>query len=242
MLILLTGEAGNITQYAATALVQKLGPSYWVGIDHGSLGMMDGVYVESPGYPCLAALSQRFVHPTRPNSELRILDVDAIGTSRPKERAPQKSDYDLAPDLKELAASIVKNEPHYRVLVIHSISTLFAQLQAQILVSKLTDWGEKGVEAARTLASNAISQMTWGFAQDPNMFTILTCYDTETTVKGKVTGRVPYLPRSTMQQTDLIYRVAQTDAGTTLETLGKDAGTETVDLATYKWDKILDAI
>lgn len=245
MLIILTGPAGGATRHVTTELARKLGPSYWLGYDHGPDAPIASIYEESPSYECLAALSGRIAFPSLASSGLRLLDLKAIGTSRPKERAPGKDDYADSPDLKEFARAVYQAESTARVIVIHSISRLFEKMQADIISSKLSDWGEKGIEAARTLASNAIAQITWNLTQNPNMLSILTCWDVETTVKGKVTGIAPMIPRASLQQADLVYRVGQVNAENrvTLDLVsGGPATSDTIDPATYDWPLVFNLI
>lgn len=245
MLIILTGPAGGGPRHLATALVTRFGPASWVGLDHCPDREVSGTYVDGATYEALGALAERMAHPNKPAADLRVLDLDAIGTTRAKERAPEPADFAGADEIKALSRQILKGEPVHPLLVVHSISRLYEDLQARVLSEVLPGWGEKGVEAARTLASNAIARITWDFAHNDDVITVLTCWDTETTLKGKVVGSAPYLPRATLQQADFQFRVTPgaTPERVTLETLdGSTTGSEEIDPATYDWPQVAAAL
>lgn len=244
MLILVSGPAGGQQGLLGAHLLSQTSTRSLAIARDGTVPVIEH-QISDASFEALATLAERFAHPDAASKALLIADLDAIRTGRPYERAPLASDLAAFPGIQELCKGIATRQRPIDGLLIHNMSTLFEDVQARLFHQIKELWGERGFEAVRSIASNALTRIFWDLSHTPEQIvTIVTAWETETTLKGKVTGHTPHLPRAALGHVDLWLEVSPESTKTEIVTTIKGGSATTVPIGqtTSDWTTLVQYI
>lgn len=151
MIAIVGGDPGGFQQQVVTRLTGSL----WIASDQLPPDAGWTCWQDQP-WTALAAWADRLAHPELPSSALRIATVN--GFRGPATRTPVLEDHT---EHTLAASAAIVNGQLPDLVVIASLSRLYEQVQAEIGSSVPANWGEKAMELAQIMASNAIDHFVW---------------------------------------------------------------------------------
>lgn len=199
MLIVATGPATSALARLGESAPQ---PQLWMAQDFYPANGADAL--RDQPWTALAALSERMAH-TDDGAVLSISALEGFGSApERKVRADDHTKESSALSQRLVTGQWRRPTFDYASMIVATLSGIYDDACSRMLTA--SPGSDRSLDAARQIAASAVAHFAWNCSRLP-IPVLMLGWDAERTVKGKVVGEAPHLPRRLLAMADVTLRV-----------------------------------